>query len=124
MVSSLVSKGWEANICTAPALQKSVTPTYSEKVSRRDTKRIKLLKALWKSVAGKEVQIIPLRGKRWAERCPVSGLVEITSSNTEHGERYSICRGSETFIGNRTSCVPPLTALILHRALFSGFAIL
>lgn len=46
--SSLVSKGWEANICIAPTLQKSVTPTYSEKVSRRDIKRIKLLKALWK----------------------------------------------------------------------------
>lgn len=74
-------------ISALPPHFKSVTPTYSEKVSRRDIRRIKFLKALWKSVAGKEIQIIPLRRKRWAERCPFSGLVKIMSINTGTWEK-------------------------------------
>lgn len=109
-------------ISAPPAHFKSVIPTYSEKVLRRDIRRIKLLKALWKSVAGKEVQIIPL-GEKMGRKMPLA-LWRYCQSTQEHGERCSICRGCQTFIGYSTSLVLPLRALILKIALFSGFAIL
>lgn len=79
---SLVSKGWEAGICAALCLQKPVSNfnLFWKGVKERGvSKVITFLQALWKSVAGKEVQIMPPGGKRWAERCPVSCLVEIMS---------------------------------------------
>ena len=61
-------------------------------------------------------------GEGWAQRCPVSCLVEITSINREHGERHWIYRRYKTLAGNRISLVPLFTALVSNRALFSGFA--